>query len=143
MVDFGKDEENLLGNYTPRELHDKIQEIVIKQQNKVQEIFKNILDELKENNIFLINEKELNHAQGVFVKKYFYDNVLPNLIPIMLSKKNKFPYLRDRSAYLAVKLTKKSDPTDVAYSLIRIPGRSVPRFLVLPKYGKKEICDHD
>ena len=108
MVDFGKDEENLLGNITPRDLHDKIREIVINQQNKVQEIFKNILEELKENNIFLIDEKELNHSQGVFVKKYFYNTVLPNLIPIMLSKKNKFPYLRDRSAYLAVKLTKKS-----------------------------------
>ncbi len=139
MVDFGKDEENLLGNYTPRELHDKIQEIVIKQQNKVQEIFKNILEELRENNIFLLNESELNHAQGVFVKKYFYDIVLPNLIPIMLNKKNKFPYLRDRSAYLAVKLTKKLDPNDMAYSLIRIPGRSVPRFLVLPKAGKKKF----
>jgi polyphosphate kinase len=139
MVDFGKDEENLLGNITPRNLHDKIQEIVINQQNKVQEIFKNILEELKENNIFLINENELNHVQGVFVKKYFYNTVLPNLIPIMLNKKNKFPYLRDRSAYLAVKLTKKSDPDDKAFSLIRIPGRSVPRFLVIPKEGRKKF----
>ena len=139
MVDFGKDEENLLGNYTPKELHDKIQEIVISQQNKVQEIFKNILEELKENNIFLVNETELNHAHGVFVKKYFYDTVLPNLVPIMLNKKSKFPYLRDRSAYLAVSLSKKSNPHDVAYSLIRIPGRSVSRFLVLPKAGKKKF----
>ncbi|MBN2636514.1 MAG: polyphosphate kinase 1 [Prolixibacteraceae bacterium] len=139
MVDIGKDEENLLGNITPRDLHDRIQEIVIKQQNKVQEIFKNILVELNENNIYLVNENDLNHAQGVFVKKYFYEKVLPNLIPIMLSKKNKFPYLRDRSAYLAVKLTKKSDPTNKAYSVIRIPGRSVSRFLVLPHIGKKKF----
>ena len=62
MVDLGKDEENLLGNYSPRELHDKIQEIVIDQQNKVQEIFKNILEELKENNIFLISERDLSHS---------------------------------------------------------------------------------
>jgi polyphosphate kinase len=84
MVDFGKDEENLLGNLTPKELLDKILEIVIGQQQQVQTIFKNIFDELKEDNIFLINEKELNHQQGVFVKKYFYDKVLPNLVPIML-----------------------------------------------------------
>ena len=31
MVDLGKDEENLLGNYTPKELHDKIHEIVSSQ----------------------------------------------------------------------------------------------------------------
>lgn len=137
MVDIGKDEENLLGNYTPGELHDKIHEIVIQQQQKVQNIFIDIMDELNKNNIYIINEKILNHAQGIFVKKYFYEKVLPNLVPIMLSKKNKFPYLRDRSVYLAVKLSKKNDPNDFAYSLIRIPGRSVPRFLVLPKDGKK------
>ena len=87
----------------------------------------------------MINEKELNHQQGIFVKKYFNDKVLPNLVPIMLSKKNKFPYLRDRSVYLAVKLSKKNDPKDYAYSLIRIPSLSVPRFLVLPKVGGKKF----
>ncbi|MFW6289727.1 MAG: polyphosphate kinase 1 [Mariniphaga sp.] len=137
MVDLGKDEENLLGDFTPRELHDKILEVVYGHQLKVQQILRDILLELNQNNIFIINEKELNHKQGIFVKKYFYEKVLPNLVPIMLSKKNKFPYLRDRSVYLAVKLLKKSDPNDFAYSLIRIPGRSVPRFLVLPKEKKR------
>ncbi len=139
MVDFGKDEENLLGNFTPKELLDKIQEVVIGHQQKVQTIFKNIFDELKADNIFLINEKELNHPQGVFVKKYFYDKVLPNLVPIMLRKNYKFPYLRDRSVYLAIKLSKKSNPLDFAYSLIRIPSISISRFFVLPKIGKSKI----
>ncbi|MCK5731106.1 MAG: polyphosphate kinase 1 [Draconibacterium sp.] len=138
MVDFGKDEENLLGNYNPKELYDDIQKIVSGHQQKVQAVFKDILAELKENSIFLLNENELNHQQGVFVKKYFYDKVLPNLVPIMLRKKTKFPYLRDRSVYLAVKLSKKSNPKDIAYSLIRIPGKSVSRFLVLPKSGKRK-----
>src|SRR5690606_28478247 len=139
MVDFGKDEENLLGNFTPKELLDKILEIVIGQQQQVQTIFKDIFDELKADNIFLINEKELNHQQGVFVKKYFYDKVLPNLVPIMLRKNYRFPYLRDRSVYLAIKLSKKSNPLDFAYSLIRIPALSVSRFFVLPKTGKSKI----
>jgi polyphosphate kinase len=136
MVDLGKDEENLLGEYDPKELFEKILEIVNKHQDKVQSNFKAIFAELQENNIHFVNETELNHRQGVFVKKYFYDKVLPNLVPIMLRKKAKFPYLRDRSVYLAVKLSKKANPDDFAYSLIRIPGRSVPRFLVLPKAGK-------
>ena len=138
MVALGKDEENLLGNLTPKELHDKIHEIVKGHQQKVQSIYINIFNELKENNIYQLTETELNHQHGIFVKKYFYNKVLPNLVPIMLRKKTKFPYLRDRSVYLAVKLSKKSDPDDFAYSLIRIPGRSVPRFLVLPKIGKNK-----
>ncbi len=139
MVDFGKDEENLLGNFTPKELHDKIQSVVIGHQHKVHHIFKDIIEELKTDNIFLIHEKELNHQQGVYVKKYFYDKVLPNLVPIMLRKNHKFPYLRDRSVYLAIKLSKKSGPQEFAYSLIRIPSFSVPRFLVLPKTASKKF----
>jgi len=139
MVDLGSDEENLLGNFTPQELMDKIQKIVIAQQQKVQQIYTDILEELKKDNIFMINEKELNHQQGIFVRKYFNDKVLPNLVPIMLSNKNKFPYLRDRSVYLAVKLSKKNELKEFAYSLIRIPSLSVSRFLVLPKSGNKKF----
>ena len=86
MVDLGEDEETLLGDFTPVELHDRIQNIVYEQQNKMQQILKNIREELNQNNIFLVNEEELNHKQGVFVKKYFYEKVLPNLVPIMLNK---------------------------------------------------------
>ena len=39
MVDFGGDEENLLGDFTPKELMDKIQNVVISQQQKVQSIY--------------------------------------------------------------------------------------------------------
>ncbi|HPT31407.1 MAG TPA: polyphosphate kinase 1 [Prolixibacteraceae bacterium] len=139
MVDFGKDEEGLLGQFSPRELHEKIQEIVSRQQFKVQEIFSDIIRELNKNNIFILNEKQLNHNQGMFVRKYFQRKVLPNLVPVMLSKKNPFPYLRDRAIYLAVKLSGGTTPGDIAYSLIRIPGESVPRFLVLPASGSKKF----
>ena len=138
MVDLGKDEENLLGEMTPDELHLKIQKIVHEQQQKLDSIFKDILNELEKNNIFMIDEKQLNEKQGDFVKDYFYDKVLPNLVPIMLGK-NRFPYLRDRSVYLAIKLWKEDAPGDNAYSLIRIPGRSVPRFLVLPEENGKQF----
>lgn len=139
MVDFGRDEEGLLGSFAPKELYDQIQEIVIRQQTKVQEIFASLLEELRKDNIFLVNEKQLNHVQGVFIRKYFQEKVLPNLVPIMLSKKTPFPYLRDRSVYLAVKLSRQSNPEEYAYSLIRIPSRSVPRFIVLPDMGSRKF----
>lgn len=132
QVLIGKDEENLLGDLTPKQLHSQIHKVVHEHQEQVQNIYQNILTELESNDIFIIDETKLTEAQGDFVKQYFYDKVLPNLVPIML-RKNKFPYLRDRSVYLAVKLWNSHDPEDYAYSVIRIPGRSVPRFLVLPE----------
>ena len=139
MVEFGKDEEGLLGAFSPKDLHDRIHEIVFRQQAEVQEIFAGILKELARENIFIINEKQLTHKQGVFVRRYFQRRVLPNLVPIMLSRKTAFPYLRDRSVYLVVKLSTNQGSDDFAYSLIRIPSRSVPRFLVLPPSGSKKF----
>jgi polyphosphate kinase len=138
MVYFGKDEEGLLGPLTPKELQDRIQEIVQLQQQKVQEIFADIIHELNKENIFIVNEKQLSNSQGIFVRKYFQRKVLLNLVPIMLSKKTPFPYLPDRSLYLAVKLSGGTVSAETAFSLIRIPTESVSRFLVLPSSGSKK-----
>ena len=139
MVDFGTDEP-LLGNTNPEELLEKILEIVVAHQKRSQEIFRNIILELERENILVIDETQLHADQVVFVKNYFKEKVLPNLIPIMLSKENKFPYLRDRSVYLAIKLSRKNKPEKFAYALIRVPSFSLSRFLVLPeKNGKKYV----
>ena len=139
MLEFGKDEEGLLGDYTAAELYDKIQETVVNHQQKAQEIYRNIWKEMATENIFMLDEKQLTHDQGVFVRKYFNVKVLPNIIPIMLGKSMKFPYLRDKSVYLAVKLSKLKFPEKFSYALIRVPSRSVSRFLVLPDQGNKKF----
>jgi polyphosphate kinase len=140
MLDFDSDESDILGNYTPEELYEKIQEIVLQHQQRSQEIYKKILQEMAGQNIFMINETKLSGEQGIFVKRYFHEKVLPNLVPIMLNKKNKFPYLRDRSVYLAIKMSKKKKPEKFAYALVRIPSLSLSRYLVLPEqHGKKYV----
>jgi len=139
MLEFGKDDETLLGDYTAAELFDKIQETVVNQQQKAQEIYRNIWKEMAAENIFMVDETQLTHEQGVYVRKYFNLQVLPNIIPIMLGKSMKFPYLRDKSVYLAVKLSKSTSPLKFAYALVRIPSRSVSRFLVLPDQGNKKF----
>ncbi|MGQ8338051.1 polyphosphate kinase 1 [Sunxiuqinia sp. A32] len=139
MVDFG-DDETQLGNYSPEELLDKILEIVLQHQQKSQEIFRGLTQEMAKENIYIIDEKELTDEQGISVKRYFHEKVLPNLVPIMLGKNIKFPYLRDRSVYLAVKLSRQNKPEKFAYALVRIPGLSLSRFVVLPeKNGKKFV----
>ncbi len=139
MMILGEDEDSLLGEFTAQELHEKIQETVIEQQKKYQAIYEEIHQKLAEEHIFIVNEKDLTSPQGEVVSEYFHDKVLPNLVPLMLKQTGKFPDLRDRSVYLAVKLSKKEEPESSTYSLVRIPGRSVPRFLVLPQKGEEKF----
>jgi len=138
MVDYGREAGSILGDYTPEELHEKIYEIVYRHQKKSQAIYRQLEEEMEADNIFIVDEKNLTKEQGVFVKRYFSEKVLQNLVPIMLSEEQKFPYLRDRSVYLAVKLSRSDKTGKFAYALIRVPNISLSRFLVLPERGKKK-----
>lgn len=139
MVDFG-DDGSILGNFTADELQEEIQEVVYAHQRRSQEIYRKIIDEMAAEDIFIIDETKLTYDQGVLVKRYFNEKVLPNLVPIMLGKDLKFPYLRDRSVYLAIKLSRSDKPEKFAYALVRVPSITLTRFLVLPtRNGKKYV----
>jgi polyphosphate kinase len=121
----------------PQQLLNKIQKTVIDQQNRFDNIFQNILLELAENGISIINEKQLSTEQGIFVKNYFRDNVLPKLFPIMLDNNAPFPYLKDKSGYLIVKLGRTDKEKKSRYAIVEVPTDELPRFVVLPKEKEK------
>ncbi len=137
MARIGKQGKKLLGA-DPDKLLEKIQRVVIKQQAKFDIIYKEILKELLREKVFIIHEKQLNREQAVFVKKYFREQVQPFLAPIMIDSAPEFPYLRDKSIYLAVKLSRKAKGKKSKYSLIEIPTDIVSRFLVLPSVDEKK-----
>ena len=80
MEKIGKKAKNVLGE-DPASLLDKIQKIIVQQQQKFDKIYGVLLEELEKNNIFLISEKQLAPEHGKFVKEYFNDHVLPTIAP--------------------------------------------------------------
>jgi polyphosphate kinase len=126
----------IIGDH-PRLLLDKIQKTVIGQQNKFEEIYQGILREFNKQGISIINERQLNTEQGHFVKSYFREKVMPSLFPIMLSTHSAFPFLKDKSGYLIIKLGKNNKPAKTKYALIEVPTDHLSRFLVLPKGNNK------
>ncbi len=145
MIQHNLEGDDLLGNYTPEQLHEKIEAIVVEQQKDFDNIYNQIVEGLAQSKIFFLDETQLSKAQGVFVREYFNEKILPNLVPIMLMQTREFPMLRDRSVYFAVKLSSTDHPEQTTYSLVRIPDRSAPRFLVLPvkRTGKYVILLDD
>ncbi len=137
LLNIGVD-ERILGNYTVKTLYEKINDIVGAHQAKSQDIYVHLMEEMKKENIFIVNEKQLNNEQGILVKRYFHEKVLPNLVPIMLNNERKLPYLRDRSVYLAVKLSRLNRPEKYSYALVRIPNKTLSRFFVLPSNKEKK-----
>ncbi|HVA97756.1 MAG TPA: polyphosphate kinase 1, partial [Bacteroidia bacterium] len=139
VMKFQKKATEFMGE-NPAVLLDKIQKVVIVQQRKFENAYQNILKELHQNNISIINEKQLNFEQGVFVKNYFTNKVMPALFPVMLNNTSNFSYLlKDKSNYLFIKLGRTDKTKKNKYALLEIPTDSLSRFVVLPKENEKHF----
>ncbi len=117
---------------SPQLILDEIQRVVLRQQNEFNRIWQNILKELKQQNVTIVDDKQLNAVQKEFVKTYFDNEVRHSIIPLMIENLPQLPYLRDKSLYLAVVMGNKNDAYQQKFSLIEVPSRSVGRFVLLP-----------
>ncbi len=148
----GKKAKSVLGGINAAKLLDEITQIVIDQQSESLMVLDKIQEQLKDHDVFIINEKQVSPSQEAFVKNYFLSKVSPALVTIILNDLVKAPSLKDSAAYLAIKMVMKVDHPkegiskylskqvqDRKYVLIEIP-RSINRFVVLPEEdGKKYI----
>lgn len=123
----------------PKDVLAHVNREVVAQQKLFDRIYQNLLSELKGHQIHVLNEHQLNPAQQQFVRNYFVDEVQPTLVPIMLDLAPKFPYLRDKSVYLMVRLSASKGKKETRHSLIEVPTQVLPRFVVLPKEGEKNF----
>ena len=130
IFDAGKGGKSELGGIKAGELLEEITKVVIHQQSESLEILNEIENELEKESIFIINETELDEDQTRFIESYFYQEVSPALVVMVLNKDVDLPELRDSSGYLTVKMS-NSDGTD-QYALIEI-SKSMDRFIELPK----------
>ncbi|WP_299336889.1 polyphosphate kinase 1 [uncultured Psychroserpens sp.] len=114
-----------------------ITQVVIKQQTKSLDILSNIQKKLEDENIFIINETQVDEDLHPFIKNYYLQQVSPALVTIILNDHVELPLLKDSAAYLAVKMELTTG--DKQFALIEIP-KSMDRFVVLPeKDGKNFI----
>lgn len=137
MTKLGKKAWQMIGE-NPSIVLANIQKTVLSQQARFDATYNSNLKELGKHQIFIINEKQLSKVQGDFVKNYFNELVRPTLMPIMIDTAPNFPYLKDKSIYLIIKLHMQGIEK-VRYSLVEIPTDLVSRFLVLPGIGNKKF----
>ena len=139
MIQLG-DKANVHLEEDPQMIIDDIQMVVLNQQSEFYRIWEEVLKQLNEQNIFLRTEKDLTTEQQDFVRKYYDEEVSPNVIPLMIEGIPEMPNLRDKSIYLAVVMWKKESALKKKYALIEVPDRELSRFVLLPsKAGENSI----
>ena len=134
IVEAGKGGKSELGGIRAEELLDIITQIVIKQQSESLDILETIHKSLETENIYIIDETQIDPTQHEFIKNYFLRIVSPALVTIILNDSVVLPNLKDSAAYLAVRILMQDNTNQ--FALIEIP-KSVDRFIELPKQNNK------
>ena len=120
-----------------REIQETLQDIynkVVIQQVKFNNIYKQLLQEFESKHVYFVNEKQLNIQQTLEIRKYFREEIINTIFPLILDEKRSFPFLRDNTVYLACKLS-NSISKQKKYALIPLPTKVKKRFYQLPKQG--------
>lgn len=119
------------------ELLREIKKVVMEQQRLFELSYQKLLRELREVNILHTTEVDLSAPEIEQVQSFFNESIRPEVVPILLSPRRKFPHLKDGGNYLAIKLTNYAK-TRVKYALIEIPT-NVPRFYTLPTAANSPV----
>ncbi|MFT3738891.1 MAG: polyphosphate kinase 1 [Breznakibacter sp.] len=121
----------------PVELLKQINKIVMTQSLEFAQVYDSIIADLEKENIFIINEKQMNDQQGIFVRQFFVKHVRPRIMPLLIMRERELPDLKDEAIYLAVQLKSYTKTRDT-YALVEVPSQHLGRFVKLPDDGDKK-----
>ena len=115
---------------TPLQQLREIREYLHQEQKVIEDCLAEILKKLEEEGIFIKSYDEVDQRAKVQLKRYFYENIYPVIIPIAIDATHPFPHLNNLSFGLIVKLKDTDDETIDRFGIIRVP-RVLDRFIEL------------
>ncbi|WP_299826432.1 polyphosphate kinase 1 [uncultured Pontibacter sp.] len=128
----------------PSETFDQVIQEVRRQQEEFGEVFReSILADLREQDIHLLTETELNPDQQQWIKAYFEDNLKDILLPIILDATDTHLFLKDQTVYLGIHMLEpaEKDLKPERFAMLEIPTKKLgSRFVKLPTVdGKRYV----
>ena len=90
-----------------------------------------IEEDFKKENIFILEYKELNERQKVWIDNYFTTAIFPILTPLAVDPSHPFPFISNLSLNLAAIIV-DSESDKEQFTRIKIPGESISRFISIP-----------
>ena len=131
-----KKQKKLYKGLNAIDLLKEITKKTISLQNRSTNALNTIIDKLKSENIFFVDEKTIPKQFVNYINEFFVEKIQPQLEIVVLDQKSKFPNLTDSSSFLTIKIISKS--FDNKYALIKIPTQ-LDRFLVLNETNFKYV----
>jgi polyphosphate kinase len=123
----------------PKELVKDVQETVFRQLEEFGRLLtKEIIPELKKNNIILVYGTSIRPEHLEDIRDYFLSRVLSFLQPVILKTENRDSiFLENNALYFIVEISKTEEPEMHEYALVNIPSSNLPRFNQLADIGNE------
>jgi polyphosphate kinase len=115
---------------TPLQQLREIREYLHQEQQVIEHCLAEILEKLESEGITIKSYDEVEARAKVQLKRFFYENIYPVIIPIAVDATHPFPHLNNLSFGLIVKLKDTEDETIDRFGIIRVP-RVLDRFIEL------------
>ncbi len=130
----------LTNGYEANELLALLNEGIDHSQQIFAQTYKDVLAEMEKQGIYIVDEKQLNKKQDEFCRNFFSTEISQWLIPLIIRKTTRMPFLSDNKIYQAIKMVRHNSK-QVRYAIIQVPvNRTCPRFIQLPsERGRKDI----
>lgn len=141
MSGYGKKAIPVLG-FDPKITLKEIGKVNKRLQKRFEKTYQQLKKKLEKENIYFLNEKELDAKQCHLVTSYFFNKVQPALVPVMLSEDRPLPELNGKAIYFAIKLynSQGKENSDKLFALIEIPSAIISRFFVIAdESGRKNV----
>jgi polyphosphate kinase len=111
---------------------EEIQMTVLNQQSEFNRIWEGIMRRNERAEHLPRHRKKLNPRAGGIRRTFYEEEVSSNVIPLMIETIPDFPFLRDKSIYLGVVMSKQESALKRMYSIIEVPTRVMGSFVILP-----------
>ena len=126
--------KNVKDNKTGMTAKEQIQAIlarVAKLNRRKDTVYENLMDEVAQAGIRLVDLRKIGKKEGKYLEQYFDAEIAPLISPIVVGKRQPFPFLKNKGIYAVVVLEKKNGKeklgiipcnSGVFPRLVQVPG---------------------
>ncbi len=118
---------------TPTQQLQKVNAVAEQLMTKQQKVWAALTEEMRSEDIQVLDAKELSESEQKWVKQYFLDNILPVLTPIAVDPAHPFPFIPNLGFTIGLSLKRTSDG-QAMIALLPVPAH-LKRFIRLPVSG--------
>ena len=132
MVNAGYEKPDIAGMSPSKQLSSLDEEIHKLVSMQYSTYNRSLLPLLAQNGLQMIKHHEqLSKADGVYIDKYFEENIYPVLTPMAVDSSRPFPLIRNKSLNIAALVQKKEEEV-YEFATVQVPS-VLPRIILLPR----------